>query len=135
MVRELKKFKAHYQQKKEELERKVQNSVSAFDDIGEKILRVDPDATEIVKSTKGLIALHAKGIKRPFEMYERKLRDLEELKIDVEEHCSENHKEMFLRHEKEALVLADQKVTSEVFACIVAIEKDIAIMKPLSEIR
>jgi len=134
MVRELKIFKAHYQKKTEDLKKMVQNSVSAFEDVVEKILSTDPTFISIIKPTRKIIASLTKRNKESFEMYKRKLRDLEEIKIDAGKHCTEKQQELFLPHEIDAITIADKKVTNDVLICIADIEKNTAILTPFSEL-
>lgn len=133
MVRELKKYKEHFQQNEKIWGNLFQVGVSGLDTTAEKVLETDPLLAGVIKTTKK-IAMQSTKRKRIFEMYKRRLRDLEELKVDMEKYGDTERKKLFEQYESEELKFADAELETQFNACIIHLDEQVKLLKDLSGI-
>lgn len=131
MVRELKKFKTHFQQKEKIFSNLFQVGVSDLNASAERSLETDPLLAGVVKTTKK-IAMQSAKRKRIFEMYKRRLRDLEELRVDIKKYGNYERRKLFEQYENEELKLADAELETQFNDCIIHLTQQVKLLKDLS---
>ena len=132
MVRQLKKFKEHYQEKKKEAENRVFGKESELEAKFQQLIEQDSTLKSLVATGRKMVRGRKRILKRLIDEFQRKLRDLEELCLDRKGlKFSENLSTEFDKYIENSLSEADKELSDKVTELVSDIQREITVFGTL----